>query len=464
MQQATTPEQIKKGTSAMYRKSLFLLLATAILSAYASAQATTTQCTSVSVPAGSVSISYSTNSACGIGTNNQRTIENISTLSTGAGIDACNDGLPIPAGWVITSFQTSSVCGSNNTEHLFNINGESPGFSTSVCFQSTIPAFWVITDTPTISACGSGTGTGRTILNVANLPTGTQETICRISTVPSGWSVVSTGSSPTLCGGNSGSGIEVIQNNNVPPPQPIHATMQTDGNFVVFGSSGSAIFSTGTAGTGAVIVRVQDDGNFVVYKEIWQAGTYATPATGPFTPQTCKIATLLHAQQFMWPGQCIVSPSGQYMFYIDPNSGLTFIYDIAHAVGTWAAPGTNGHAGAFVNFQTDGNLVVYDSTGTVVLWNSVTSNSGSTLLNMENDGRIILYAPVWNTGTSRGWDTNSYTHPACDVGPGTGWTGVLGVGQCFVSPNGRYELLLQDNGHLVLLDQSVSPPTVLWTS
>lgn len=448
----------------MYKTLLLLFLAIAAISMPASAQSTATQCTSVTVPTGWVSIGYSTSFSCGSGSNNQRTIEQISTLSTGASLPgACNDGLPIPSGWVITGFPASSVCGSNNAESLFNINGESPGFSMSVCFQSTLPAFWVITDTPTISACGSGTGTGRNILNVTNLPTGTQETVCRISTVPSGWSVVSTGSNATLCGGSSGSGIEVIQNNNVPPPQPIHSIMQTDGNFVVYGSSGTALFSTGTPGTGAVIIRVQDDGNFVVYKEIWQAGTYATPATGPFTPQTCKIATLLHAPQFMFGGQCIVSPSGQYMFYVDP-SGLTFIYDIAHATGTWAAPGTAGNAGDYVLLQTDGNLVVYNSAGTAALWNSVTSNSGATLLNMENDGRIILYAPVWNTGTSRGWDTNSYPHPACDLGPGTGWTGVQGVGQCFVSPNGRYELLLQDNGHLVLYDQSVSPPAVLWTS
>ncbi|MBZ5490921.1 MAG: hypothetical protein LAO76_08320 [Acidobacteriia bacterium] len=447
----------------MYRKFLFLLLAIAILSVHASAQATTTQCTSVSVPAGWVSVSYSTNSGCGVGTNNQRTIEQISTLSTGASVGACNDGLPIPSGWVITGFPASSVCGSNTAESLFNINGESSGFSVNnVCFQSTIPAFWVITDTPTISACGSGTGTGRNILNVANLPTGIQETVCRISTVPSGWSVISTGSNST-CGGSSGSGYEVIQNNNVPPPQPIHATMQSDGNFVVFNSSGSAVFSTGTAGTGAVIIRVQDDGNLVLYKFIWQAGTYATPAPGPFPPQTCKIGTLLHAPQFMFGGQCIVSPSGQYMFYVDP-SGLTFIYDIAHSTGTWAAPGTGGNAGDYVLLQTNGNLVVYNSAGTIGLWNSVTTGSGADLLNMENDGRIILYAPVWNAGTSRGWDTNSYPHPACDVGPGTGSTGVLGVGQCFVSPNGRYELLMQDNDHVVLYDQSVSPPAILWTS
>lgn len=247
-----------------------------------------------------------------------------------------------------------------------------------------------------------------------------------------------------------------------PPSTPNVAVMQSNGNFVVFGPTGQIMFSTGTAGTGAGIVRVQDDGNLVLYAFVWQAGTYAASSPGPFPPQTCKIATLLHAPQMMFGGQCITSPKGQYMLYIGPDGNL-FIYDIAHSIGTWG-PGTAGNYGAFLNFQMDGNLVVYDSTGTVGLWNSVTSNTGADLLNMEDDGRIILWRPVWSAQTSRGWDTNTYPHPSCDVGSGTGWTGAIGVGQCFVSPNGRYELLLQSNDHLILLDLSVSPPVSLWTS
>src|SRR5258708_1887264 len=245
-----------------------------------------------------------------------------------------------------------------------------------------------------------------------------------------------------------------------PPTFTNEAVMRSTGDFEVFDSTSTMIFSTGTAGTGASIIRVQDDGNLVIYAFVWQAGTYAAPSPGPFPPASCKIATLLHAPQMMFGGQCIVSPSGQYFFYLDP-SGILFIYDQAHNVGTWGVQGT---AGSFLNFQPDGNLVLYDATGTTAEWNSVTSNTGADLLNMENDGRIILYRPVWNTQTSRGWDTNTYPHPSCDVGPGTGLTGAIGIGQCFVSPNGRYELLLQSNDHLVLLDLSVYPPLTLWGS
>jgi hypothetical protein len=238
------------------------------------------------------------------------------------------------------------------------------------------------------------------------------------------------------------------------------ATMQTDGNFVVTGTGGNFLWSTGTSGTGAVIVRVQDDGNIVLYKEVWQAGTYVTPSPGPFPTQTCAIATLLHAPQTIMGGQCIVSPNNQYILYMSPSDGNFYIYNNATGSGTWG-PGTSGHPGAFASLQLDGNFVVYDASNQP-LWSSGTNGTGADLLNMENDGRIILYRPIWQSGTSRGWSTISVVHPVCDIGPGTGWTGVLGVGQCFVSPDGRYELSLQASGSLILQDNSVSPPQVLW--
>jgi hypothetical protein len=241
------------------------------------------------------------------------------------------------------------------------------------------------------------------------------------------------------------------------------AVMQTDGNFVLYNAAGQPLWSSTTAGSGAGIVRVQDDGNLVLYALTKVAGgVLAAPSSGPFPPQTCKIGTLLHAPQFMEPGQCITSPKGQYFLYVSPSDGNVFIYDLAHGQGTWNAAGTSGNPGDFLNFQADGNLVVYNSAGTVNLWQTTTSNSGATLLNMEDDGRIILWRPVWNAGTSRGWDTTQYPHPACDLGSGTGQTGAMASGQCFVSPNGRYELLLNSSNNLVLFDNSVAPPVILW--
>jgi hypothetical protein len=246
------------------------------------------------------------------------------------------------------------------------------------------------------------------------------------------------------------------------PPQP-YATMQTDGNFVIYGPAGAPLWSTQTNGSGGAILKMQDDGNLVIYAEVWQAGTYATPSPGPFPAASCSIGTILHAPQDLLANQCVVSPKGQYFLLMGAPAGPLFIYDQAHGVGTWGAPGSQ-NGGVKASLQSDGNFVVYNSSNTA-LWSSGTSGTGVKLLDMEDDGRIILYRPVWQSNTGGGWNFAPVNpHPSCDVGSGTGWTGVLGVGQCFVSPNGRFELLLQSDGELVIYDRSVTPNQVLWSN
>jgi RHS repeat-associated protein len=256
--------------------------------------------------------------------------------------------------------------------------------------------------------------------------------------------------------------VEVDEPGTQPPPQLNYAIMQTDGNFVLYNSSNSALWSTGTAGSNASSIFMQDDGNLVSYVFKWSAGVYAAGGPGPFPTSSCSIGTYLVAGQILPSGKCIVSPHGQY-FLLMNTDGNFFIYDWAHGTGTWG-PGTQGHPGAYAIFQTDGNLVVYDVNGTA-LWNSGTSGTYAERLNMEDDGRIIIYKSAWNSGTSTGqFNWSQLTHPSCDVGIGTGTTGVLGPGSCFVSPNGHFELLLQTDGNLVIYDLAATPPNALWST
>jgi RHS repeat-associated protein len=244
-------------------------------------------------------------------------------------------------------------------------------------------------------------------------------------------------------------------------PANNRATMQTDGNFVLSDILNNPLWSTNTAGLNGSSIEIQDDGNFVLYSFRWQAGVYAAPAQGPFTPQTCSIGHVLNAPQNLLGGQCITSPAGQYMLYMGTD-GNFFIYDIAHQTGTWG-PGTQGHPGAYASMQTDGNLVVYDVNG-VALWSSGTSGTFSERLEMENDGRILIFKSVWNSGTMQAPTTQNLAHPSCDVGTGTGTTGILNGGQCFVSFNGIYQVLLQNDGNFVLSNLSITPPQVLWST
>src|ERR1044071_9620691 len=145
-----------------------------------------------------------------------------------------------------------------------------------------------------------------------------------------------------------------------------------------------------------------------------------------------------------------------------PSDGNFVIYDWAHGTGTWG-PGTQGHPGAYAIFQTDGNLVVYSASG-VALWSSGTSGTYAERLDLNDDGRIIIWKSAWNSGTMQAPTTQNLTHPSCDVGTGTGTTGILNTGQYFVSFNGVYQVLLQNDGNFVLSNLSTTPAQTLWST
>jgi YD repeat-containing protein len=246
------------------------------------------------------------------------------------------------------------------------------------------------------------------------------------------------------------------------PVANYHATLDNTGNFLLANSGNTSLWSTGTSGTNASSIFMQDDGNLVLYIFKWSAGTYAAPTPGSYPQAACSIGTYLVAGQTLPSGSCIASPHWQYFLYMAPDGNL-YIYNWATGAGTWG-PGTQGHPGAYATLQTDGNFVVYSSTG-VALWSSGTSGTNAERLDMEDDGRIILYKSAWNSGTSTGqFNWSQLTHPACDAGIGTGTTGMLGSGQCFVSPNGHFELLMQTDGNLVINDLGATPPNMLWST
>jgi RHS repeat-associated protein len=257
--------------------------------------------------------------------------------------------------------------------------------------------------------------------------------------------------------------VEVDEPSGTPVQVNYSATLQTDGNFVLENAAGTGIWFTGTYGTNASSIYMQDDGNLVLYIFKWQAGTYAAPSPGPFPAASCSIGSYLMVNQRLNANQCIASPHGQYLLYM-ASDGNFYIYDLAHNTGTWG-PGTYGHPGAYAMLQTDGNFVVYDANG-VGIWSSGTYGTNADRLNMEDDGRIIIYKSAWNSGTSDGqFYGTAIAHPGCDVGnSGLGQTGVLGTGSCLVSPNGRFELLMQGDGNLVIYDRSVTPNKAWWST
>ncbi|WP_225097996.1 hypothetical protein [Streptomyces sp. CoH27] len=196
--------------------------------------------------------------------------------------------------------------------------------------------------------------------------------------------------------GASGSG-PAIWASNTSGHSGAYAYMQTDGNLVVYSSSGSALWSTHTNGNSGASFVVQDDGNLVVYSSsgsaLWSDGTYMHSATIG-SGQKLKGGWWAQAKYT----RLVMQPDGNFV-----------IYRKRDGKAIWTS-NTYGHAGAYAYMQTDGNLVVYSSSGSA-LWSTHTNGDSGAYALMQSDGNFVVYKSTGGPGKGGAlWasGTNSY--------------------------------------------------------
>ena len=245
------------------------------------------------------------------------------------------------------------------------------------------------------------------------------------------------------------------------PDGRFYATVQVDGNFVIYDTavvddSGDylAIFASSTAGSAAVGLWMQTDGNLVLYdgqwNAIWSTGTRGSGATyailqagGDFLLYTARGQAVWDTFQntpegILWeiandtatpPGP---TSAGAFLGYVPPRNvntggggsssgGLSFRTDVLVA-GHRLARGEAIYSPSgcfFAVMQTDGNFVVYDARGGQAwvidqnadghwygpaLFASNTRGSGAVFAAFQGDGNFVLYdaagRSVWSTATA----------------------------------------------------------------
>ena len=156
----------------------------------------------------------------------------------------------------------------------------------------------------------------------------------------------------------------------------------------------------------------------------------------------------------------------QFSFQSDGN---LVIYQEGRAVWSSSTFTANGHA----LFQADGNLVIYDQYHNP-LWSSETSGYVGATLHVQNDGNVVIYngaQALWNAdtrfpdgGVVIDDDTNNNTNNDTinDTNNDTGnqqncgqiaMGAVLANNQSIPSCDGRFSLVMQADGNLVLYYQ-----------
>jgi len=198
-----------------------------------------------------------------------------------------------------------------------------------------------------------------------------------------------------------------------------YATMQTDGNLVVY-SPGGAVWSSSTAPGTHDSATLQDDGNFVVYSSasvpLWSSDGGRTG----YTPDELPAGWNLSAGQYLY------SPSGTY-FAVFQSDGNFVEYQTTTMVAQWNSK-TDGSGASMVAMQTDGNLVVYTGTG-VAVYASGTNPSSNDQLAVQDDGNLVIYSgtgvALWAKGQILS-SSSGGTHVASTQDE-TPWRGEAGV-------------------------------------
>lgn len=172
--------------------------------------------------------------------------------------------------------------------------------------------------------------------------------------------------------------------------------MQSDGNLVLYNTSGQPIWNSGTSGNPNASLALQTDGNLVIYSvqgtALWSSGTVSRP------DYLSRVAFTLKSSELL-PGQSLLTPSGKYRMVLQPDGNLV-IYSPTKPL--WAS-GTAGQSVKLLAMQSDGNLVIYNPSGSAI-WSSKTSGNGPSTLAMQPDGNLVIYRDdgkaSWNTSTS----------------------------------------------------------------
>lgn len=109
----------------------------------------------------------------------------------------------------------------------------------------------------------------------------------------------------------------------------------------------------------------------------------------------------LSAGKSLNPGKFLLSSSGNYQLDYQTDGNIV-VYNLA-GQAVWNS-NTSGHAAGHLTMQTDGNLVAYTPTNQWY-WQSGTSGTGSNdYVTIQNDGNLVIYnsaGAVWDYSSGR---------------------------------------------------------------
>jgi hypothetical protein len=164
------------------------------------------------------------------------------------------------------------------------------------------------------------------------------------------------------------------------------AVLQSNGNLVLLDAAGQTLWSTNKTASGCTNLKVQDDGNLVLYT-----------ATGSYW----ATATVNHGMSpgdRLMPGEVIFAPGEVYALTMQTDGNLV----LSGPTGALWSSGTSKQPGDYAIMRTNGDLVVVNSAGTDKWISGTYDNAGASLSLLSNGNMEINSAgtTIWQTKTT----------------------------------------------------------------
>lgn len=188
-----------------------------------------------------------------------------------------------------------------------------------------------------------------------------------------------------------------------------------------------------------------------------ESQSYGWAPNGTFSLPTKVVSPLLdtiYPGERIFAGESITSKSGRYTLDLQKDGNLVIYGDGRALWASWTA----GKSASYLAMQDDGNLVLYSTSGRPI-WFTHTAGKGSSSLKIQNDGNLVIYdSKSTATWASHTWQAASMATSTNSLG--SSGAQVMSSSQPLNSSSGKYQLVLQSDGNLVLY----SGAHALWAS
>ena len=216
-----------------------------------------------------------------------------------------------------------------------------------------------------------------------------------------------------------------------------YATLQSNGNFVLYSFNGFKIWETKTSGNPDDYLTITNEGYINIEKKV-PGGVSVLFTTEPKNLQDGVKAPSSSNANRVWKGGQTVLKNGPFSLYMQNDGNLVVDYIFKPI---WSTQ-TGGNPGAYASMNSSGDFFIWNKDSTKLLWSTATSGHPNDIMYLLSNGTFVIHAS--DSLTSQQLYSTFSVPTAYRIG-----NDVQFAPDQTILSNGGYSLRMQLDGNLV---------------